>query len=225
VTSEPTSVRRFARALRAARCALAALFIMSCGRAGSPCAAPSCGAGYECLANTCAPAGAEPVPKDSIRVVLEPAMVATPRASDASQGSVNLGSEWAALYLRFDTGWKRNGAVVRAFLLLEPADSAETDARDVTLDVWTIGTPWSESRVAMGARPNLTQPRARGILRTSPASTARIDVTRLALALTDRPEDDGIAVVATSSKGRNVRIRTGPTGGAPRLELYVRGPR
>jgi hypothetical protein len=199
---------------------MGAALVLSCTRNGAPCAAPNCGRGYECLANTCAPIGAEPVPKETTRIVLEPAAVAGSNGAEAMAGQVDLGGKYAALYLRFDSAWKRDGAVVRAFLLLEPAGEPDPGAEDREVHVWTVQGPWTPSRIAMGARPNLASPHARGLLRTSPSSLARIDVTKLMLALAEKGDDHGLAVIGELR--RSAPVRTGSSGGAPRLELYVR---
>lgn len=199
--------------------AIGAVLVLSCTRSGTPCAAPSCGAGYECLANTCTPLGAEPVPKETTRIVLEPAAIAGSSRAETTAGFVDLGGKYAALYLRFDDRWKRDGTVVRAFLLLEPTSEPEQSAEDREVHVWTVQGPWTPSRIAIGARPNLGSPHARGLLRTSPPSVARIDVTKLVLAL-EKNEDHGLAVIGEPP--RTAPVRTGSSGGAPRLELYLR---
>ena len=208
-----------ARLGRVAR-VMSATFVLSCTRSGEPCAAPNCGSGYECLANTCTPLGAEPVPKDTMRVVLEPAAVAGSNGEETRAGTLDLGRAFAALYLRFDDAWKRDRAVVRAFLLLEPAAYAEPNGEDLPLHVWTIQGPWTAQRIASGARPNLGSPHARGLLRTSPPGVARIDVTEVVRVLAERSEDYGVAVI--TGEDRSALVRTGSSGGAPRLELYVR---
>ena len=200
---------------------MGALLVVSCTRSGEPCVAPNCGVGYECLANTCTPLGAEPVPKDTIRVVLEPAAVGGSNGPDTRAGTMDLGREFAALYLRFDHAWKRDGTVVRAFLLLEPGDHPDVRGEDLPLHVWTVQGPWTPSRIAIGARPSLASPHARGLLRMNPTSVARIDVTKVILALAERSEDHGVAVIVRERHG-SAPIRTGSSGGAPRLELYVR---
>jgi hypothetical protein len=166
------------------------------------------------------PLGAEPVPKGTTRIVLEPAAVAGSNGADTTAGGVDLGGKYAALYLRFDGAWKRDGAVVRAFLLLEPTGEPEPSAEDREVHVWMVQGPWTPSRIAIGARPNLGSPHARGLLRTSPPSVARIDVTKLMLALAEKNEDHGLAVLG--EPGRAAPVRTGSSGGAPRLELYLR---
>jgi hypothetical protein len=50
---------------------------------------------------------------------------------------------------------------------------------------------------------------------------ARIDVTEVVLALADRSVDHGIAVIS-GEEHRSAPVRTGSSGGAPRLEIYVR---
>jgi len=195
----------------------------ACNPNGAPCMAPSCGAGYECLANTCAPMGADPVPKGAIRVVVEPASVAALGGPGSEAETAVLGQDAAAaIYLRFDAGWKRRGAVLRAFLLILPAPDATRNADDVPIEVWKVQSAWSPPRIAVGIRPNLGPPHARGIVRSSPPMVARVDVTALAAALASTDTDDGVAVLAGATGDRGVGLRTGSSGGAPKLEVYLR---
>lgn len=193
----------------------------ACGPNGAPCMAPNCGPGYECLANTCAPAGADPVPKDAIRVVVEPASVAGLGGSEPD--CAMLGQDHAAaLYLRFDPRWKSKGTVVRAFLLVEPVPDNGPASLDLPIDVWRVQSAWSPSRVAVGVRPNLGPPHARGIVRTTPPLLARVDVTAIAATLASTQGDNGIAVLAGAKRERGIGLHTGSSGGPPRLEIYLR---
>jgi hypothetical protein len=171
------------------------------------------------------PVGSEPVAKDTTRVVLEPASIATTTRSNIGAGAADLGGPGAALSLRSDARWKREGSLVRAFLLLEPAGTEEPDPEDMPLEVWTVEAPWLPARIDGGVLPNLGPPNARGFLRSSPPMTARIDVTRIMLAFAQKRGDDGIAVLAGAVRDHGLGVRTGGAGGAPRLELYVRAQR
>ena len=218
---ERSSMRPIVRGL-----ALGALAIIGCSPNGVPCSAPNCAAGYECLANTCTPLGADPVPKDTTRIVVEPVSVAAVGIRKAGGGAVAFGNRsGAALYLRFDTSWRTEGSVARAFLLLEPSPSTERAPDDLPLDVWTIQSPWTPMRIADGNRPNLGLPRARGLIRSSPPATARIDVTGLALAMGEGRIHEGIAVLGAASGDAEISVQIGSAGGAPRLELYLRPSR
>jgi hypothetical protein len=197
---------------------LAGFLLLSCASGPAPCVSSNCRASQECLANTCMPAGAEPVPRDTTRIVLEPAAIAATSRDEAIAGDVGLGEQaGSVLYLRFGSTWKHEGSVARAFLLLEPSEEAHLETDDLPLDVWTVQGPWSPSRVAKGVRPNLGPPRARGLFH--PPEVTRIDVTGIAVALAQKPDDEGLAVLA---RRLGPRVRTGASGGAPLLELYVR---
>ncbi|HEX4478704.1 MAG TPA: hypothetical protein VH142_26665, partial [Polyangiaceae bacterium] len=138
---------------------LAALALAACAGTPEPCLGTTCSDGSECLANRCMVRGARPVPDHTERVVLDPSAIA---------------SGQRALYLRFGTGASFHD-VRAAFLLLEPA-SGTAPSDDVALDVFCIDAPWSPERVAAGAEPQLSRERARGLVRTSPRTVARIDV-------------------------------------------------
>ncbi len=209
---------------------LASRVLLGCSPLGSACAAPSCGKGYECLANRCMPAEAEPVPRDAERFVLLPIMLALAGRADATPApTVTLGSERArrsVLYLRFDDSWKSRSEISAAFLLLTPSAGVEPNPEDVPLEVWTVSTAWSPEAVARGALPGLKRPRAYGLARPSPRALVRVDVTDVARSLARTPDDDGVAVAARSAHGPGVTLLTGTAfGGAPRLEVYLEQPR
>src|SRR6185503_13124100 len=77
------SARRM-RSSRFSPASLACLLALGCTRQGAPCAAPTCGAGYECLANRCVVVGSDPVPGTTERVVLEPAAFASTEATEGT---------------------------------------------------------------------------------------------------------------------------------------------
>jgi hypothetical protein len=210
----------------------AAVFSLSAALAGCaaharPCVSTACGTGSECVGNRCVPAGSEPVPRGTARVVLLPVAVA---ASEDLRGpgstAVALGgarSRNAALYLRFTNGWKAEGEVEAAYLLLTPATGVAESPAPVPLEVWTAAGAWSADAVTRGVVPPHARPRAPGLAPPG-GGTVRIDVLSLIHALRAAPYDDGLIVVAEPSEGPGVTILTGTAGtGAPRLELYVRG--
>jgi hypothetical protein len=201
-----------------------------CARGGAACAGPTCGTGYECLANRCAIAGGVPVPRDSERFVLSPIdlAIATPTpARESSATAVTLGSARggdAIVYARFGSTYKGRTEIAAAFLLLTVSEGTEPLADDVPLEVWTLATSWSSESVSRGTRPRLSRPMARGIARTSPPSLVRVDVTPLVRELARTPADDGIGIDATGSHGAGVTFSTARAG-APRLEVYLTPPR
>jgi hypothetical protein len=208
------------------RClALLILSLTGCASSLTPCAGPSCETDHECLANRCMPAGSDPVPPDSTRIVLTPLSCATDRPGEAP-GAVVLGSERkpnSELLLRFGDDWKRSADVAAAFLLLAPSEDAPPNPADVPLQIWAVDGPWTPDAPIRESEVGLVLPRASGLARSGPASTIRIDVTELARAFARRKHDDGLAVLATSARGAGVAVSTGASGGAaPRLEIYLR---
>lgn len=195
----------------------------ACTRAGSPCYGVTCGTGYECLANRCAPSGGIPVPRDSERIVLLPTAL-----SEVSSGrarfapTITLGGEHdgdALVYARFGTSYKERAGIAAAFLLLTISPATEP-SDDVPLEVSAVAADWSPETVSRGARPGLTQPTASGIARNSPRSPVRVDVTSIVRELARTPSDHGIAITARGSHGPGVTLVTAASG-APRLEVYL----
>lgn len=199
-----------------------------CSPGGAACAGPTCGTGYECLANRCAAAGGTPVPRDTERVVLSPVAIAlvTGRGAAAPESTtVTLGSDAApesALYLRFGSTYKTGGEVAAAFLLLTPAAGTETTRDDTRLQVKTLVAPWSADSLARGIRPAASRPVAEGIARAEPPSLVRIDVTSLVRSFARTPYDSGMAVAAARAHGPGVTLVT-VAEGAPQLEVYLAG--
>jgi hypothetical protein len=203
-------------------CALC-LAASACSPRNAACAGPTCGTGYECLANRCEVAGGVPVPRDCDRVVLAPTELAVIAGGQAPSGpAVTLGSALdrdAFVYARFGAGYKGRSEITAAFLLLTLSSGVEpTD--DVGLEVWTIGRAWSPESVSRGVRPPLARPMARGIARSSPASVVRVDVTSVVRTLASSPSDDGVAILADGAHGPGVTLMTAAAG-APQLEVYL----
>lgn len=198
------------------------LFWAACA-APVPCRSPRhCGSGDECLANRCVPRGAEPVPRGSARLVLEPTLgaVVGQRASErrALPPTVTFGGLPALnqhLLLRFPGTWKALD-VQAAFLLLQPAPEAEPTRSDVPVTVSLAAGAWSPgaSRV-----PGSDPPESRGLARTRPPTLLRIDVTAQLRALKNRP-DHGLLIRGDAGRGEGATYLTGADGAAPRLEVY-----
>ena len=202
----------------------AGLLAFGCSPASSPCYGTTCGAGYECLANRCTVAGGTPVPRDSERVVLAPvelASIAEGRVSSAPTATLGSDRDSSALvYARFGSSYKGRSEIAAAFLLLTIAKGTEPLPDDVPLEVWTLAASWSNDSVARGARPGLSRPMARGIARTTPPSTVRVDVTTIVRELARASTDSGIGIAAGGSHGQGVTLVTRAEG-APRLEVYL----
>jgi hypothetical protein len=199
--------------------------IPGCSPGGAACAGPTCGAGYECLANRCAVAGGVPVPRDSERVVLSPIELVTSARSSAPEVTLASSARRDSFVLaRFGSGYKDGSEIAAAFLLLTVTPGTAPVAEDVPLDVWMLDQSWSADSVARGSRPGFSRPVAHGIARTSPTLPVRVDVTHLVRELARNPGDDGLGVVASGASGATVTLVTAAAG-APRLEVYLARPR
>jgi hypothetical protein len=197
----------------------------ACTQAGAPCYGTTCGSGYECLANRCAPSGGIPVPRDAERVVLFPTELSA--VSDGrvqAAPGVTLGGDGdgdALVYARFGSSYKGRAEIAAAFLLLTISPGTEP-APDVPLEVWRLSASWSPETVSRGARPPFSHPMARGIARTTPPLPVRIDVTSIVRELARGAADDGVGIAAKGAHGPGVTLVTAAAG-APRLEVYLDG--
>ena len=187
----------------------------------APCVSASCGAGLECLASRCVPAGGEPVPAGARRVVVPAQAVAVIGAEEGPGAPVaTLGAERSgarALLVRFDVPGDPAGVVV-AFLHLTPSPLSEGD-QDVPLAVTAVLDAWAPDEAGGRGRPRLRSGggHAQGIARGRPRLPVRIDVT----SLVKQGAPQGFAVTADARRGRGVALGTGGAD-APRLDLYVR---
>lgn len=203
------------------------LFALGCAAAPRPCVSPSgCAGGSECLAHRCLPLGAEPVARDSRRIVLDAVAVAVARAGVRAEGglppTVTFGgtaNRDEQLLIAFAKGWG-SSEVDAAFLLLEPAPGAEPTATDVQIGVALVSAEWSSGTII--DVPPSHGPEAAGIGRTRPPAALRIDVTALVRDLAQRRDNHGLLVRATSPSPRGAVYSTGIDGPSPRLDLYVR---
>ncbi len=207
-----------------------ALGALSCSRAPEPCSTPgTCPQGQECLANRCVIAGGIPVSEDSQRLVFEPERIAVLSAT-RSYGSgmppaVTFGSRAegaSALYVRFSPTTGDPSRIQSAFLLLEPLVGT-LPGSDVDVQVWRVREPWEPQRLSWLAQPELAPPRGRGIARSRPPSTLRIDVTTIVQYLAKHPESDfGMALKSGSGDDAGASFATGAAGGhGPELEVYL----
>jgi len=223
LTATPPLLRLFGAALLRVWPLLAA----GCASTTLPCAsASSCPKTFECLASRCVPEGGAPVRANTHRLELTPSEfeVTGGEPRDGLPAVAVLGSKQvpnAELYLRFAPAW-RGREVESAFLILQPQLGAARGA-DVSLEVWRVNRAWTGSSFARDGQPGHVALLARGIARSSPPTTTRIDVTELVRFLATHPEEDfGFAVRSPNTSAAGVAFATGADGGrAPRLDLYL----
>lgn len=188
-----------------------------------------CPEGQECLANRCVPAGGEPVPSDSQRLVAEPeALAVIGRAESRPDELPSVvtfgGTDSSTLLLAFPPIWRGARRIEAAFLLLEPMPGTFGSGADVPVHVWRVRGRWKPETLKPNQLPDFVPPASRGLARSSVDSPLRIDVTDLVTYLATHPSaDHGIAVRAGTSDGAGVSFATGSSGGkSPRLEVYAR---
>lgn len=206
---------------------LVAAPLLACSAMQKPCAGPTCGAGHECVANLCEPAGTDPVPPRSQRIAPQlTSFVVMNGRGNRQQATATLGDENRGdmlLFLSFDDSWTRAGDPLRAFLVLYPSESATPNREDVLLEAFTL--PWT--RPSWNGRvfrhPKRSRPSVRAISRGG--VPVRFDVTPLLPALR-RGGDDGIAIVAVDEDGDPTTVSTvGAEGKPPLFEVYVEAPK
>jgi hypothetical protein len=217
-----------------ARLAPVILAGIACARGPIPCNTPgTCPEGQECLANRCSPLGGEPVAADTTRLVVRPSAMAlvssaAHREGDALPTAVALGSrvEGAiALYLRFEPVWRGKPPVASAFMLLEPMAGTQPGLGEVPVSIWRVQEDWEGEQLTWLRQPRVGPPEARGLARSSPPTTLRIEVTELVHYLQQHPYGDhGLALKAPGDRPHGASYATGAGGGVgPRLELYFPG--
>jgi len=166
----------------------------------------------------------------SVRSVETPsalAVLSQAQAESGLPGEITFGDPRgrSALFLRFPSAWRAQGAPLRAFLVLEPRVGSAPDPEPVSVEAWRVRSPWQGSAMHVWSdKPELAPPHARAVASGSPARELRIDVTALLRFAGDNPAlDQGIALIATRGDGHGVSFATGIDGGAaPRLEVYTR---
>ncbi len=214
--------------------AISVLFgAFGCTQGPMPCNSPgTCGSGYECLANRCAPLGSELASPTARRIVLTPANIAVVTASGQRPtlgvpGAVRFGSAQegaAALYLRFGPLRATAPRIEHAFVLLQPLPGAPRSGDDVRVEALRVGEGWNERTLSWSNQPRVGLPASPALARAAPPSTLRIDVTELVRYQRQRSQADvAVAIKAGSGSGAGAAFATGATQGhAPRLEVYVR---
>jgi hypothetical protein len=208
-----------------------ALLGLACGPQPRPCVSTSdCPQTTECLANGCAPVGADPVSGTSLRSVLRPieiAVVTEAGDTETLPSSVVFGGRStgsSALYLRFQPPPLGPEQLQRAFLVLEPMPGAQPATTDVSVAAWRIAEPWTAKDLTWWDQPSTRHPSSAGIARTGPPQMLRIDVTDLIRHFQSHPrENRGVVLKAGSGAAFGATYCTGlGMGTPPALELYYR---
>lgn len=189
----------------------------------------------ECLAHRCVALGLDPVAPGTTRLVLDAAAIGVVRAQVPGKGAgtglpptVTFGGQEPSdeqLLVRFPRSWAARD-LEAAFLLLEPASSAEPTGADVQLQVALAGAPWAPG--ALEQAPPARAPKSAGLARTRPPSLLRIDVTAQLKALQGlESADQGLlvradGVAAGALPNHGATYSTGIDGELPRLDVYFR---
>jgi hypothetical protein len=215
----------------------AAVAVLGCTRTPLPCRSPEhCPAESECLAQRCVALGLDPVAPGTTRMVVDAAEIAVvrpalPGKSSAGTGlppTVTFGGPEPSdeqLLVRFPRTWASRD-LDAAFLLLEPARSADPTGADVQLQVALAGASWTPGTLDQAPPPRA--PTSAGLARTRPPSLLRIDVTAQLKALAASEQDDhGLllradGVVTGSLPQHGATYSTGTDGELPRLDVYFR---
>ena len=184
--------------------------------------------------------GLDPVAPDTTRMVLDAAEIAVVRAQVPGKSSAGTGlpptitfggpaPSDEQLLVRFPRSWAA-GDVDAAFLLLEPATSADPTGADVQLQVALAGTAWSAG--TLDHAPPARAPKSAGLARTRPPSPLRLDVTAQLKALQGLERaDHGLLVRSDGLAGGSLphslpdhgaTYSTGTDGELPRLDVYFR---
>jgi hypothetical protein len=196
--------------------------VLACTSLRQPCAAPTCSAGYECVANLCEPVGTDPVPPNSTRLSPQlQSFVVMNRAGHRQPQTATLGDENHGdmlLFLEFDDSWIHAGDPLRAFLVLYPAEAARVNREDVVLEAFTLSTNTPSWSGRVTRHPKRVRPSVRALARGG--APIRFDVTPLLRGL--EGGEDGIAIVAVDEDGDGTTVSTVGTRGKPPLfEVYV----
>lgn len=200
--------------------------LLGCAAQLVPCRAPEhCSRGEECLAHRCVTLGADPVPAQSERRVVDAnrVLVVTSDAEGPLPPTVTLGaapSRDQALVLAFPNLWA-SSEIDAAFLLLEPAAAADPGSADVVIRVTLASAAWAAG--AAPAAPSERPPASTGLGRSRPPSLLRVDVTaQLRAARGSSDADLNLFVSAENRVAHGVTFLTGASGGTPRLDVYFR---
>ncbi len=136
-------------------------------------------------------------------------------------------SDPEVLLLRFPTPWGNDVAIDRAVLELTLVDEPMLDrAAKEALEVARIVEPWDASSESTQQRPPRLSSRvaAFDLAWHAVGTPLRADVTAIIRRWqSGRPDDQGIAVVASLGTARGARrIRSAIRGLVPRLDVYLR---
>jgi hypothetical protein len=169
------------------------------------------------------------MPHDSQRIQVAPADLAVVTSSaesgalPAMAGAGGHATGTVVILVRFPTPWG-NQRIAGAFLVLGPHFGARPEPHAVRLSVARILDRWVGTDVTWGRLPPLSPAEITATIAAAPAEPLRIDVTHIAQRWAyDKPDDHGIAIVASADGPCSPGYATGTSGGiAPRLDVYVR---
>jgi hypothetical protein len=160
--------------------------------------------------------------------VVRPALPGKSSAGTGLPSTVTFGGPGPSdeqLLVRFPRTWTTRD-LDAAFLLLEPASSADPTGADVQLQVALAGASWTPGTLDQAPPPRV--PKSAGLARTRPPSLLRLDVTAQLKALQGSEQDDhGLllradGVAAGSLPQHGATYSTGTDGELPRLDVYFR---
>jgi hypothetical protein len=169
------------------------------------------------------------MPHDSQRMQVAPADLAVVTSSaesgalPAMAGGGGHATGTVVILVRFPTPWG-NQRIAGAFLLLGPHYGARPEHRAFRLSVARILDRWVGADVTWGRLPRLSPAEIATTVAGAPAEPLRIDVTQIVERWAyGKPDDHGIAIVASAVGPFSPGYATGTSGGiAPRLDVYVR---
>lgn len=203
---------------------LAALPLVACAGASSPCDAhDACGEGLGCVAGRCLAPSADVVPFESKRLVLSATEIRTVSSRGDGDGPVVvLGAARTGetrMHLRFDSRVGPAVKVTRAYLVLSPEVASRGPMSPVEISVAPILSPWASGPLSWGRSPAMGLPVASTTIDGTPRAPIRFDVTS---ALDHSGAAYGLVVVGSGEDALGVRIDApaGTTRG-PRLELFL----
>jgi hypothetical protein len=166
------------------------------------------------------PLGADPVPRNSERLVLRPNRLGIlGRGVHRGQKTVKLHDlDGRELELLMDFDLSEAQSPATAFLILSAVELPPSNPTPTEVRVARVIDSWSDSTLQQGATPQTDFEHASGLLGESQSS--RIDVTRLVRAAVREPERSFGFVITSPEPSQVVIALDGPRR-SPLLELYT----
>lgn len=207
------------------------VYLHGCASATQTCATTTaCGEGKICVAGQCRDAKESPAPQSAQRVVLDPIDVAVVSSSglrgleraDISFGRDSLGE--LVMLLRFPAPFTDTTQILSAHLVMAPATGSIAGPAPVKLRLARILEPWTPEETRWATLPRLSAIESTFLASTWGNRPLRLDVTPQVRRWREhRPEDHGLAVLASPQNHTGETYSLGLTGGhAPRLDVYLR---